>query len=242
MGANKVEAIEFPANLCNASTVDWWHYEIPDCALGMGDNLDYWTDGPIAPSATADPVIQINTIKDIVPLDDRFGIEFPKTAPEMLYEPLFGQPDSTEDELAGVGVPLVHTYAVLDAARVDGLPELPESSGLPHACLFDGATGEELREVAPWLVKLAADSAFTRCLLSRGDKAWHLWDRRPGFYLRSTASLQEIRGHLRRYVRLADASGAWRYFRFWEGGMCRKLLQRPAPATCRTHLFCDLGK
>ena len=46
----------------------------------------------------------------------------------------------------------VRTYAILDAAKAPGLPELLAASELEHRCLFKGDTYEELKDVAPWIV------------------------------------------------------------------------------------------
>jgi len=64
--------------------------------------------------------LHIEEIKGVEPLDNQFGVHPPKTVPDALYQPLFGQPDPTPAEVAQcVGadkVPPLHTYAILDAA------------------------------------------------------------------------------------------------------------------------------
>lgn len=44
------------------------------------------------------------------------------------------------------------------------LPDLLERSGLEHRCLFNGSAYDDLRNVAPWIVRLEERSAFTRHL------------------------------------------------------------------------------
>lgn len=111
------------------------------------------------------------------------------------------------------------TYALLDAAKAVNLAEAIESSGLEHACLFDGAARDDLATVAPWLVRLEEGAALTRHLFTRDPARpapWHLWDRRPGILLRSARALPALRAHFRRFVRVRDPRGAWFYFRFWD--------------------------
>ena len=46
----------------------------------------------------------------------------------------------------------------------------------------------DLKQVAPWVVKLEQGSDFTRNLFTRGDAPWYLWDADPGIYVRSRGS------------------------------------------------------
>lgn len=139
----------------------------------------------------------------------------------MLYETLFDQPDPTEDELARAEgdakttYPL-YTFAILDAARVLNLPEMLETSGLEHRCLFKGQAYEDLKNVAPWIVRLEDANSFTRNLFTSLDVPWHMWDAEPGIYLRSRGTLDDMWAHFRKFTRVQDEQGKWYYFRFWE--------------------------
>lgn len=154
--------------------------------------------------------------KDVVPLSDAFEPNNPKTAPDALLDYLFA-PDGPD------GGP-VNTYAVLDAAKVDGLVELLADSGLAHKCLFKGDAFDELKEVAPWLVKLEVGNSFTRHLFTRSDAPWHLWDAQPGIFVRSTGSMEDMWTHFRKFTKVQDASGAWFYFRYWDRDVQRALV------------------
>ncbi|MEO1346994.1 MAG: DUF4123 domain-containing protein [Pseudomonadota bacterium] len=96
------------------------------------------------------------------------------------------------------------------------MPELLDPSGLEHRCLFKGAAYDELKDVAPWIVRLEDGDVFTRNLFSRSDAPWHLWDKEPGIYFRSTFGTKMLGAHFRRFVKLQGADQSWRYFRFWE--------------------------
>lgn len=106
-----------------------------------------------APAPDAGPPLSVGTIADVEPLDDQFGVHPPRTVPDALHAPLFGQPEPTRAEIATHGdrdkVPPMRTYAILDAAKVFGLAETLAASGLDHRCLFKGAAFAELKDVAP---------------------------------------------------------------------------------------------
>lgn len=96
------------------------------------------------------------------------------------------------------------------------LPELLERSGLEHRCLFKGDAYDELKNVAPWIVRLEEGSAFTRNLFTRSDASWHLWEREPGIYFRSRGALDEMWRHFRKFTRVQDKDQQWFYWRFWD--------------------------
>ena len=116
----------------------------------------------------------------------------------------------------GAAVPPMQTYAILDAAKVTNLPELLERSGLEHRCLFKGAAYDEMKNVAPWVVRLEEDNAFTRNLFTRSNANWHLWDSEPGIYIRCRASIHGLWRHFRKFTRVQNPAGKWYYLRFWD--------------------------
>ena len=165
--------------------------------------------------------LNLDELRGIEPLTAQFGIEAPKVVPTALYEVLFGQLEPTQSELGPNGnsqaeAPPLQTYAVLDAAKIPGLPELLAASGLKNSCLFQGDTFDELKDVAPWLVHLKEENSLTRNLFTRSGAQWHLWDKEANVVLRSFASLNVLRSHLRRFTRVQTAQGASLYMRFWE--------------------------
>lgn len=195
-------------------------------SLPSQNNTDPWTqlssssiDVQLEPTQSE---LQIENISGVEPLDTQIGV-FPKKAvPYALHDALFGQPKPTEDEIEAAGgdpaaVTHMNTYAILDAAKVANLPELLERSGLEHRCLFKGEAYDELRDVGPWIVRLEAVSVFTRCLFTRSEASWHLWDREPGIYIRSRCALDGMWRHARKFTRVQDENGSWAYFNFWRG-------------------------
>ncbi|MDO5606775.1 MAG: DUF4123 domain-containing protein [Paracoccus sp. (in: a-proteobacteria)] len=167
------------------------------------------------------PPLSFETIENAEALPPQIGVTAPRSVPDALYARLFGQPAPAADDLthpAGtrVPLPLMQTYALLDAAKVANLAEMIACSGLEHRCLFTGATAGELSDVAPWLVRLEAESRFTRRLFTAGRMPGALWDKRPGVFLRSRAGFQPLWAYLRKFTRVRDETGKWFYFRFWE--------------------------
>jgi len=181
--------------------------------------------------------LHIEEVEGVEPLDSQFGVHPPKTVPGALYQPLFGQPDPTRTEVAQYGsadkVPPLHTYAILDAAKVVNFVEMLEASGLEHRCLFKGEAAEEMRDVAPYVVRLEEDNTFTRNLFSHDPEQevpWFMWSREPGIYVRSRGTLEDMWRHFRKFTKVQDEDGKWFYFRFWEGIYLDAILYRSEQA------------
>ena len=173
--------------------------------------------------------LQIETIENVEPLDQQFGINPKKSVPDALHVALFGQSEPTEAEIALAeghsAVPPLQTYAVLDAAKAVNLPELLSASRLEHRCLFMGAAYDEMKNVAPWIVRLEDGNDFTRRLFTGPEGINGLWDKKPGIYMRSRATLDEMWRHLRKFTRVQDNGGNWHYFRFWEAWAFRSYME-----------------
>lgn len=140
------------------------------------------------------------------PLDAQFGVAAKRNIPDELFGRLF---DSS-------ALHPHHVYALLDGAKVAGLADMLRASGAEHRCIFKGKLATELREVAPWIVHLTPDARLTRSLFTTGRMPGALWDRQPGVFLRSRASLDDIWQYMRKFTRLQDQNGGWFYLRFWD--------------------------
>lgn len=191
-------------------------------ALNANTNSDdYWTQQYSTAETQSEPHLNVDAIEGITPLDTQFGVADLKTVPDELYGPLFGKPVPTETELAlacgdPTGVQPLHTYAILDGAKVAGLPELLAASGLEHRCLFKGKAYDDLKDVAPWIIQLEEGNGFTRNLFTRSDALWHLWGTDPGIYIRSRVTLDQMWRHFRKFTKVYTSDAKWLYFRFWE--------------------------
>lgn len=183
------------------------------------------------PDGDAEGYLHIEAIEGVGPLGGQFGVYPPKTVPDALHVPLFGQPDPTKAEVAQYGsaeaVPPLNTYAILDAAKVVNFVEMLEASGLEYRCLFKGKVAKEMRDVAPYVVRLEEDNDFTGNLFSHDperDVPWFMWSKEPGIYIRSRGSLEDMWGHFRKFTKVQDEDGKWFYFRFWESPVSTRLL------------------
>ena len=180
--------------------------------------------------------LKIETLEGIEPLDGQFGVYPRKTVPDKLYEPLFGQPEPTEEEIEHYGgkenVPPMKLYAILDAAKVKvpGLRTMLRTSGLDFACLFTGQQYETLKDSAPYIVELEEDNPFTRTLFTHDPKMpdellnAHLWHKELGIYIRSRANLRELGQHFMQFVRVQDEQGKRFLFRFWAAETLRTII------------------
>lgn len=43
-----------------------------------------------------------------------------------------------------------------------------------------------------------------------------MWDKEPGIYIRSRASLDELWKHFRKFTRVQNVHSKWYYWRFWD--------------------------
>lgn len=185
------------------------------------DDRDPWslTTRETMPASPGAALLDIEIIEGVKPLDEQFAVHPPKTVPDALYGPLFGQqspsPRGALDSVDRGNAGPLQTYAILDAARVANLPMVLEASGLEHRCLFKGAAYDELKDLAPWIVRLEDGNKFTRQLFTRGQSFWSLWDKEPGIYIRSRASCDDLWRHFRKFTRVRDRKGRWYYIQYW---------------------------
>ena len=177
------------------------------------DQNDCWAEVREKAEPILAPAFVIETIVGLEPLDRQFGVANPSRVPASLRETMFGQPDPTPSEIAAEGgssaVPSLNTFAILDAAKVPGLAEVLDATGLERDCLFQGQAAEEMRDAAPWLVRLEEEHSFTRDLFTEGEMPHHMWSRASAVFLRSRDSLADLRAHLRKFVKVRDDGGAW---------------------------------
>ncbi|WP_299192790.1 DUF4123 domain-containing protein [uncultured Litoreibacter sp.] len=176
------------------------------------DDSDFWTAGLGAQDLTVGEFSELGRSErfDVVPLSGQIGQSDAAFVPEALNEPLFGALSTSSDETSP------KTYAILDAAKIFGLPELLATSGLEHRCFYKGDMLDELGDVAPWIVRLEAQNRLTQNLFTQGDAAWHLWKDEAGIFLRSSQSLKTLWQHFRKFTKVQNSSGESVYFRFWE--------------------------
>src|SRR5262245_18840995 len=121
-------------------------------------------------------------------------------------------PDSLAMRGDGAGFPLQPAggvwFAVMDAAQDSTFLFLTNVAAIRRQSLYAGALGALLDDVAPHLVEFRADSGFAAWFTER-------WERPCGILLRSAASFDELRKHLRQFLLVTDAGKRYR-FRFYD--------------------------
>lgn len=115
----------------------------------------------------------------------------------------------------------LHAYAILDGASVANL--LVELGGdkrpVRFECLFRGSLPPDMAQVAPYLVQLAPDCAFTDWLIDGG------WGNHWGVFALSQLDFQSVRYHFRALTRVYDETGKrYLYFRYYDPRVLRLFL------------------
>ena len=106
-------------------------------------------------------------------------------------------------------------FALLDCARDPRIYPLIKRQQINYSCLFAGDLPQELAEAAPYLVALSPHSHLTEALLTLG---WgHSW----GVFLASSAILQNLRRHFRRFLEVCDEQGKRLLFRYYDPRVLR---------------------
>ncbi|MBW2109657.1 MAG: DUF4123 domain-containing protein [Deltaproteobacteria bacterium] len=124
---------------------------------------------------------------------------------------------------SSVGEGTAQVYVILDAARNKQIYAALLGLKGEFCCLYRGEMAERLAHVAPYLVKLQEDNAFTKQVLDSG------WGDNWGIFLNAPASLRDLRNHFRRFLVVYDESAKSLYFRYYDP----RVLQAFLP-TCNT--------
>jgi hypothetical protein len=126
-------------------------------------------------------------------------------------------------------------YAILDAARNERILVLLRESVEEYWSLYEGHQGDALADVAPYLVRLPADSGLLEALVTEG------WGQGWGIYLTCARASLEVRRHFRKFL-MAQAEGkeTQLYFRFYDPRTLHALLPVCTSAQ-RSELFSPLG-
>jgi len=110
------------------------------------------------------------------------------------------------------------TWGILDGASVPKLVRAIGTHGVESACLFAGKLHPSMARVAPYLVRLERETEFVDWVFERG------WGRHWGVFLRSPASLDALRKHLRDLLMVKDPDGKVVQFRFYDPRVLRLYL------------------
>lgn len=109
-------------------------------------------------------------------------------------------------------------YALLDGARDRRIHVAVRNAPLPSVCLFSGALSPRIAAAAPYLVQLRKEAPFVRFILQNG------WGNAWGIFAMSTATVEEMRRHFRRFLRVTDENGKRLFFRYYDPRVLRLYL------------------
>lgn len=128
--------------------------------------------------------------------------------------PLPCVPDALQPLFADNGV-----FAIVDAAKVFGLVEQLAASDLRHQCLFKGQARETWGDVAPWLVQLPSDHAFTRRLFTSDadtNPVNGLYDTQAAMFVVSDLPFDAVFAHLRKFNKVKTEDGRVLFLRYYD--------------------------
>ncbi|AUX39999.1 uncharacterized protein SOCE26_013940 [Sorangium cellulosum] len=125
---------------------------------------------------------------------------------------------SSKEELAELLQRHEPLYAVLDAARDPAVLKLVNDSKEQARSLYDGRRGEQLAEVAPYLVRVSAGSTLFERLI------WEGWGQSWGVFIACDAPFNELRRHLRRFLMVQTEGRQALYFRCYDPRVLRVFL------------------
>ena len=118
--------------------------------------------------------------------------------------------------------PNANVFALLDGASVPGLVRKLWETSPEHYCLFPGTLEPDMAEVAPYVVKLEAETPFTQWVLDE------FWGNHWGVFAVAPATGREMRGHCRSIVKVLGPDGDSLIFRYYDPRVLRTFL-----ATCQ---------
>ena len=126
-----------------------------------------------------------------------------------LSEAVFG-PLRADAETRGEDVPPLRAYLLLDASADDDISVMLNGFSNPALCLFDGAAGEDLESVAPWLVELYAqeDSVWDWFVAEGFGKDW-------GIIIHSRLAPRRLKTQLKKFIMVEDEEGQKLYFKYY---------------------------
>jgi len=108
-------------------------------------------------------------------------------------------------------------YMIIDGARDRRIVELARQHVERHQSLYEGTSGENFEDMAPFLVgPMRPGSALLDRFILEG------WGKRWGIYLTAHEKFSEVRRHFRRFLMVELESNHEKvYFRFYDPGVLR---------------------
>jgi hypothetical protein len=102
------------------------------------------------------------------------------------------------------------TWVIVDGARDAHIARAVDRSSQEKCCLFAGNISPQLKAVAPYLIRLDRGDDFTDYVIENG------WGNAWGVFFSSSASLETLRKHFRKFLRVTDYAGRRLLFRYYD--------------------------
>lgn len=107
----------------------------------------------------------------------------------------------------------VYSYILLDGALWQEDMDPARQAGASYRSLYRGKPAEELGSVAPYLFLLSGNKSFEEWVNNRVQRDP---ESRRVLRLESTLDIDELRRHLRRFLRVKTEDGKWLLFRLYD--------------------------
>lgn len=111
-----------------------------------------------------------------------------------------------------------NVYAVVDGASSPDLQQALYTHQPEYECLYRGELEPDIAEVAPYLVRLEPEAAFTQWVIERG------WGAHWGVFAVTDVPLDAMRRHFRKFLVVHDAAGRPLLFRYYDPRVLRVYL------------------
>ncbi len=111
-----------------------------------------------------------------------------------------------------------NAYAVIDGASAPDLLDKLYGLRPEFVCLFRGEMEPDMAEVAPYLVRLDAQTEFARWVIEKG------WGNHWCIFALSRADLRQMRNHFQKLLIVYDAAGNPLRFRYYDPRVLRVYL------------------
>ena len=112
----------------------------------------------------------------------------------------------------------LQTFALLDGAGIPQLRKRLDAANAEYLSLYRGNIDPQLLEASPFLVKLEESATLTKWILEGA------WQQNWGIFALSSANMQSVLTHFRKFLTVQDPEGQKMYFRFYDPRVLRVFL------------------
>ncbi len=132
---------------------------------------------------------------------------------------LFSQPDNLPDNIS------LNTYLILDAGlyvNIKGVFDLDLIDSVSIQCLYKGETAKQLEKIAPYIVDMTLPNKQYDSLREEvidtpkfhRDYFEKHWGKNSGIFIRSTANMEDVSKHFRKFTKVEHPEGRRVFFHY----------------------------